>query len=301
MDTFNALVHVLTQLQEMLDLGAHLGRMAADAARSAGEFWTSFVLYTVDMSHHDGGHFTDDITISRFEPTVRWIALSALVPAVVWASYRVMFGHGMFTQYTARIILPRILIAVAASHFCLPVIQAAVDLDNALCRQVLSMAGASINVPHLMVTWSHDVLAPPGLGPAVSLAVVGGFVVLGVAYVVRYALLVLLAVLSPLVAVVMILPETHHFAREWSSLFVTTLLMQPLQLLILVMALHMDNLEETGLLRHAFALAGLWICFKVPGALHSASSLGTHAESAVQHQAVRLGRVLSRAATRGVA
>lgn len=301
MDTLNALVHVLSQLHETLDIGAHVGRMAADAARTVGDLWATFVLRTVDMSKvPPHGDFTRDPIILTFEPHVQGIALAALVPAVVWASYRVMFGHGMFTQYTARIILPRILLAAAASTFCLQIVQAAVDLNNALCREVLAMGGASIDLPHLVMGWSHDVFLPIGLGPAVSLALVGGFALLGVAYVVRYALLVLLAILSPLVAVLMILPETHHYAREWSSLFITTLFMQPLQLLILVVALGMEE-HETGLLRHGFALAGLWICFKVPGALHSATSIGTHAHSMVRHEAGRVAALVRKAATRGVA
>ena len=103
---------------------------------------------------------------------------------------------------------------------------------------------------------------------------------------VRFALLVILTILGPAAALLFVLPETHRYAREWMAMFVTTLLMQPLQLLILVIGLGMEG-DDTTVLRHGFALAALWMCFKVPGALHSAASVGTHAHGIAKHQAER--------------
>lgn len=295
MDSINALVHILAELQATLDLGAHLARLAVDAGRAAGVYWTGFVLGTTNMSGSSGTEFTGDATIRRFEPYLQGLADAALAPIVMWAFYRVMFAHGMFTQYTARIILPRVVVAAAFVNFCLPLVQGAVDLDNALSLQVVRMASANLDLPHQLLSWAADAGPAPGLGPLISLAVVAGFLLLGIAYVVRYALLVLLAILSPLAAVGLVLPETEHYAREWSNLFVATLLMQPLQLLVLVVALGMQE-HDRGLLRQGFVLAGLWICFKVPGALHSASSVGTHAHALAKHQAMRLAKVAARAA-----
>lgn len=291
MGSIDALVRVLTQLRDMLDVGGRLGALAADAAATAADSWARFVVQTVDIS--GGGAFTSDTVIAEFTPLTRALADAALVPIAMWAFYRILFGHGTFTQYTARILLPRVLVAAAAVNFALPVFQAAIDLENALCRTVLAAGGSRIHFADLVTGWAHDITPLPGLGPLISAVLLVGFLLLAIAYVVRYALLVLLAILAPLAAVLMVLPDTQHYAKEWSSLFLTTLLMQPLQLCILVVALAMEA-EDHSLLRHGFALAALWMCFKVPGALHTASSVGSHAQSFAKHHVERLAHAAAK-------
>ena len=113
-----------------------------------------------------------------------------------------------------------------------------------------------------------------------------GYAVLAIAYALRYSLLIVLAITAPLAALLFVLPDTHHYARKWGSLFVTTLLMQPLQLLILQVGLQLDlGTAAWNPGRHLFALATLLLAFKVPGALHATSTVGTHAISTVKHYA----------------
>jgi hypothetical protein len=52
--------------------------------------------------------------------------------------------------------------------------------------------------------------------------------------------------------------------------------MQPLQLLILAIGFALDG-YSTLPIRHVFALAAVFMTFKVPGALHSASMAGSRA------------------------
>jgi hypothetical protein len=291
----DSLLSVLQQLRDQLDFGSRLAKMAADAGTAATEYWTHFVTLTVNASGGGGEPpFIGDPTILRFAPMAQALADAALVPIAMWAFYRVMFGHGAFTQYTARIMLPRIVVVIVLVNFALPLVQAAVDLDNALSKTVLGTAGHSFDFVQLVVGWSKDVSPVPGLGPIITATLLFGFVLLGIAYVIRYALLVLLAILAPVAAVMMILPDTQHYAREWGNLFVTTLLMQPFQLLILVVGLSMEA-GETTILRHGFALAALWMCFKVPGSLHSAATVGSHAHAVAKHQATRVMHAASKA------
>lgn len=282
------LLELLQQLRDLLDFSARLSALAVDAANAVAGYWTRFVIETTNASA--GAHpldFVTDPTIAKWEPISRAIADLALAPIAMWAFYRVMFGHGMFTQYTARIMLPRIVIAVGTVNFSKQLVQAAVDMDNALSKTVLRASIGHADLVNLVRHWGGDV-APgvPGLGEIVTLVLLAGFVLLGIAYVVRYAVLVLLTILAPLAAVMLVLPDTQHYAREWGSLFISTLLMQPLQLLILVIGLGMEG-DDTTILRHGFALAALWMCFKVPGALHSAASIGSHAHGIAKHQATR--------------
>ncbi len=280
------LLQLLQQLRDLLDFGGRLSALAVDAANAVSGYWTRFVIETTNASA--GAHpldFVTDPTIEKGEPLAQAVADVALAPIAMWAFYRVMFGHGMFTQYTARIMLPRTVIAAGTVNFARPLVQAAVDMDNALSQTVLRASVGRADLVNMVHHWGSDV-APgvPGLGEIVTLAMLAGFVVLGIAYVIRYAVLVLLAILAPLAAVMLVLPDTQHYAREWGSLFISTLLMQPLQLLILEIGLGMEG-DDTTILRHGFALAALWMCFKVPGALHSAASVGSHAHSFAKHQA----------------
>ena len=243
---------------------------------------TNFLFSTRDVL--DGGRpFTEGSVIARFQPSAVVIADAALATAVIWGSYHIMFGHGMRTLYSVRILLPRLLLAVVLANFSLPLLQAAIDLNNALCMAVLGI-GVSFD-PHSL-TDIRDLGSGPALSAIVVAALFGGYAVLAVAYALRYSLLIVLAITAPLAALLFVLPDTHHYARKWGSLFVSTLLMQPLQLLILQVGLQLDlGTAAWNPGRHLFALATLLLAFKVPGALHATSTVGTHAISTVKHYA----------------
>ena len=241
---------------------------------------TNFLFSTTDVLGR-GGPFTEGAVIAHFQPSAVAVADAALAATVAWGSYLIMFGHGIRTLYSVRILLPRLLLAVVLANFSLPLIQAAIDVNNALCSAVLGI-GLKIDPSSLFAF--RDL----AIGPAPSIFVVGalfvGYGVLGVAYALRYSLLIVLAVTAPLAALMFVLPDTHHYARKWGSLFVSTLLMQPLQLLILQVGLQLDlGSPPWNPARHLFALATLLLAFKVPGALHATSTAGTHAISTVKH------------------
>jgi len=103
-----------------------------------------------------------------------------------------------------------------------------------------------------------------------------------------------LTILAPAAALLFVLPETHHYTRLWTSLFVSTLLMQPLQLLILAVGFGLDRYGHIPV-RHVFALASVYVVFKVPGALHMASMLSTRAASLVKRETTHLLHALAKA------
>ena len=111
-------------------------------------------------------------------------------------------------------------------------------------------------------------------------ALAGGYGVLAIAYLVRYAVLIVLAVTAPLAALLFMLPETSHLAKMWTSHFTTNLFMQPAQLFVLAIgfALERDGISPV---HHLFALASLLIVFKVPGALGGAEKAAHKAESSL--------------------
>src|SRR2546427_12106256 len=98
--------------------------------------WFKFILTTTDFD--TGGDFVGSATIQRFEPTVQIIANAALVLIALWASYRIMWGHGLFTQYTARILLPRLFMATVLINFSLPLFQMTIGATNVVSEAVRS-------------------------------------------------------------------------------------------------------------------------------------------------------------------
>src|SRR5260370_6402295 len=93
--------------------------------------WFGFILHTTDFE--TGHDFTSNSTIQAFEPKVQLIANGALAIVAIWASYRIMWGHGLRSQYTARILLPRLLLSVVLINFALPMMQAVGQASKPPC------------------------------------------------------------------------------------------------------------------------------------------------------------------------
>ncbi len=294
LDTVGQIQGTVRAIQAGLDLGKRLEQTIRDWAYAPLKGSLHFILDTT--SAQTGGAFTSDLTIQQWEPLVQNLSEAALVVIVVWAFYRVMFAHGSFTQYTARIMLPRFVVAFVVIHYSLPLLQGAVDLSNKLSEAVVAVS-MQAKLMTMVEQWGREMGLTAGLGAVVTLSLVVGFLLLTFVYTVRYALLVVLAILAPLAALLLVLPETKRYAHEWGSLFVTTLLMQPLQLFILGVGLSLEK-NGSSPLRHGFALAALWMCFKVPGALRTASAVGGHAESFVHRHAAQLARAATKAAVK---
>jgi hypothetical protein len=237
--------------------------------------WFGFILRTTDFE--TGHDFTSNATIHHFEPAVQLVANAALALVVIWASYRIMWGHGIRTQYTARVMLPRLFMGAVLINFSLPLFQLVVQASNAACDAIQSFG----TIPDWNTWWENFRLdQTTGVWQIITTSVlVVGYDVLAMAYLIRYAVLVVLAITAPLVGLLFALPETHHIAKHWSSLFVTNLLMQPAQLFVLAVGFALESNGHTPV-HHLFALASLLIVFKVPGALGGAATAARRLESA---------------------
>lgn len=287
----------LLDIQQLLDPRQWLAGVLQ--ASQLGQFLDAlrgYLLSTADISDGRPRPFTRAGAITHYEPFTRAIADAGLVAVATWASFRLMWAQTARNHYALHLLLPRILLAILLINFSLPLIQAAIEINNVLCGAVLGGLGESAFsglVKEVFVDGAKDLGSGPGLTVLTTAALLLGFLLLALAYVIRYALLVLLAVTAPLAALCFVLPETHRYAREWGGLFVTSLFMQPMQLLILAVAFALER-DGGWPVRHVFALAALWLVFKVPGALHSAGGVGTHAFSTAKLSAGHLGKALAK-------
>lgn len=251
-------------------------------------FWFQFLWSTTDFDHA-GQDFTKNATIVLYEPAVQKVADGLLALVAAWASYRIMWGHGLRSQFTVRVLLPRLFMAAVLINFSLPMLQAVVDANNTLCG-VIKQFGTIPDRDAWVATFSLN--PADGLLQVMTTAVLAvGYDVLAIAYLIRYTILILLAITAPLAGLLFVLPETNHLAKMWRKLFVTNLFMQPVQLFVLAIGFALENTGATPV-RHLFALAALLVVFKVPGAMGSAEKIAhklestlhsgfTHAEHAV--------------------
>jgi hypothetical protein len=276
-----ALLAILGQIAGYLDTLVHpnlvVAKVLEDSVGLLLKVWFKFILSTTDFE--TGGDFVTGATIQGFEPKVQVVANAALVLVALWASYRIMFSHGLFTQYTARILLPRLFMAVVLINFALPLFQMAVTATNAISHSVQSLTVTDDLTSFVAGLRQGD----PGTGTweiVITAALAGGYGALAIAYLIRYAVLVVLAITAPLAALLFMLPETAHLAKMWTSHFATNLFMQPAQLFVLAIGFALER-QGFGPVHHLFALASLLIVFKVPGAFGGASSAAHKLESTV--------------------
>src|SRR5712691_5954252 len=295
MDWLHELYVELSRIEGYLYTIVHpnliLARLLDDSVGLLLNVWFKFVLSTTDFE--TGGDFVTSATIQRFEPRVQLIANAALVLIALWASYRIMWGHGLFTQYTARILLPRLFMAAVLINFAMPLFQMGVMAANAVSHSVQSFAVTDDMTTFVAGLKRGD--SSTGTWEIVTTAVLaGGYGVLAIAYLARYAVLIVLAITAPLAAVFFMLPETQHLAKLWGSHFTTNLFMQPAQLFVLSvgMALEHDGITPV---HHLFALASLLIVFKIPGAIGGARRTAHRLESTVGKALGHIGHVLVKA------
>jgi len=275
------LVIQLTQIANVLFPFAHptllVKTVLDDSLGLLLRVWFGFILHTTDFE--TGHDFTSNSTIQAFEPKVQLIANGALTIVAIWASYRIMWGHGLRSQFTARILLPRLLMSAVLINFALPLLQAAVQASNAACDAIEGFG----TLPDWS-NWLHNLMLDPSAGLLQIVAtstLILGYDVLGIAYVIRYTILIVLAITAPLAGLLFTLPETHHVAKLWSSIFVTNLLMQPMQLFVLAIGFALERDGYTPV-HHLFALAALLVVFKVPGAMGGAEKAAHKLESALK-------------------
>jgi hypothetical protein len=244
--------------------------------------WFSFVLTTTDVE--PGDHvFTHNLTIMSFEPKVQIVADAGLGLIAIWAAYRIMWGHGLFTQYTARILLPRLFMAAILINFALPLFQMTVDASNVVSTVAYGLNQYD-NLNAFASQMSTSVTTAGTLEIVTTAALAAAFGALAIAYLIRYAILIVLAITAPLAALLFMLPETNHLSKMWITHFTTNLFMQPIQLFVMAIGFGLEHDGVTPI-HHVFALASLLIVFKVPGAMGGGEK-AAHKLQSTMHEAM---------------
>src|SRR5256885_98730 len=260
------LIHILWPVSHPLE---PLAVVVGDGIGLLLTLWFKFVMSTTDVE--TGQDFIRSDVITSFEPSVQPVADSLLGVVVIWASYKIMWGQGVRSQYSARVLLPRFFLAAVLINFSQPMFQAAVTASNTLSGVI----GHFQTIPEWSSWWHTFTVNPQDsvFEVIATTTLVVGYDVLAVAYIVRYTVLIILAISAPLAGLLLVLPETAHLAKLWRKLFVTNLFMQPAQLFVMAAGVRAEK-NGVNPPPHPLSPAGPLGGFKGSGAPGRAGNLG---------------------------
>jgi len=285
------LLQALDAIRRAVDLGGNVQAFVVENARLVIEALREFIFRTGNPSD-PSEPFTSVVPIRTFTPLIQVVANSALTAVITWASFRMMWGRTTIrSQFVLRVLLPRVMLAALLINFAVPLVQMAIDASNALSDSVMLATRREVLADLTEFVTNVTFVGMQGVTVIILFA---AYAVLAFAYLIRFSLLVVLTILAPAAALMVVLPETHKYAREWGGLFVSALLMQPLQLFILGVGFALDGYSFLPT-RHLFALAAVWMTFKVPGALRSASMAGTKTAGYARKQFNHVVRAVAKA------
>ena len=269
-----------------------------DGARNDIERTLALHLFrTVDTTVPGGRPLTANPGLRRLNLGLAIAADVLLAAVLLFACLRSMFERSFRSRYSLKVMLPRLMLAIVLIHFSLPLMQMAIDLDNALSAVALSL-GDPIHADSL--PWSAVISHESTLRMSVAedlfhavfaVVLVVSVLILVLAYVIRHALLGVLVVIAPLAALCTPLPDTRGYTHTWLRLFMVTVFMQPVQLVVLHVATVMAFDDSGGLVGTLYALATLYLMLKVPGAMNTAAHLETKAETLGKHAQKALEKV----------
>ncbi|WP_158920621.1 hypothetical protein [Streptomyces sp. NBRC 109706] len=220
-----------------------------------------------------------------------YIALSAYTVLVMAGGLIVMSYQTLQTQYTVREIAPRLVVGFLASALSLFFATRMIVLANGL-SDALASQGIDPDAPRVALTdMVLGALGDAGMFTILlGLAVAGFLVAVLVTYVIRVALVTIMLAAAPLALMCHALPGTEAIARWWWRAFAGLLAIQVAQSLTLIAALNVFLSSQgfafigsnpTGLTNMLVALALLYILFKIPFWILSATKLTSLGPSAV--------------------
>jgi len=210
-------------------------------------------------------------------PTVRslWDFSRALVNValaviVMWGGFNVMVKeHTRSPYHEAMELLPRVILAALAANLTLEFARFLIDANNAF-----SAAVGQVGLP------GYDQATPTQEGIAlIFTALAYGMVAILLVFqmLMRLALIDMLIVLAPVMALLWVLPQTQSWARWWADLFPITVFQQAIQMMVLrlgsaLMVELTPGSLSNALLTLLLGIAVCWLTLKVPSILRSRMS-----------------------------
>jgi len=196
----------------------------------------------------------------------RALANAGLAVIVMWGGFNVIVKEHIRSPYhEAMELLPRVILAALAVNLTLELARLLIDANNAFAAAI-----GQVGLP------GYDQAGAEQEGIArVFVAVTYAVVALLLVFqmLMRLALIDVLIVLSPVMVLLWVLPQTQGWTRWWAHLFPITVFQQAVQMVVLRLgATLMVELTpgdiSNALLTLLLGIAVAWLTLKVPSLLH---------------------------------
>jgi hypothetical protein len=205
---------------------------------------------------------------------MRNITDGLLLLALTAAGVMVMASGTFDSRYTAKVLVPRLVLAAVGANASLALCGALIRLDNAL---VVGFMGPQPGATVLRELASM-VLSGGGInqivGIVMGLATAVLAILLVVLYIARDLVLLVLTVLGPLALATYALPQTDELARTWTRVYCALLFVQVIQALLITIAVQLLRRTDwlggpvSDLTSGLVLLTLLYVLFKLPFAAY---------------------------------
>ncbi|MEU7642756.1 hypothetical protein AB0C11_43370 [Streptomyces sp. NPDC039016] len=262
---------VLTDLPGMITgaITSFLGTLIEQIMKPLREFLADTLLATPDVTQH--------ADIKRLWKAMLGITAGIYVLFVTAGGITVMGYETIQSRYALKQILPRLLVGMVAAATSLTVMGKAIGLSNALAHAIMATDLADAGQGMVERVLPFAIFGAAGLKLyliLLAIAVVALVLAVLIGFMVRVAVMALLAVCAPLALACHAHPVTDSVARLWWRALAGCLIIQVVQSVTFVLALKLffapgastlgiPKSDQLGTL-----LAGLglfWVLFKIPG------------------------------------
>jgi len=194
---------------------------------------------------------TQDITqetgLVSIHKDIKGVVNSLFVLVLIIGS--IMFYTSDFigsSMYEVRIYLTRIIWGFIAANISLYICSWIIQLNNGLVEGVLAGGISGKNLEGFSIISTSNAAGVPPLSVLVLALVVAIMaLILGCIYIIRAAILWLLIILSPIVFLLWVLPQTQSWTRLWTQMFSSVVFLQFIHALMLFIFLKL-RFEGSG-------------------------------------------------------
>src|SRR5713101_1834010 len=208
--------------------------------------------------------------VGRAWALVRAVTDGLFVIALLAAGVMVMASGTVESRYSAKALIPRIVLAAIAANASLALCGGLIKLDNALINGLLGPDPGTSTFGQLSAIVQSPHAADQVVGSLVGLAAAVLAILLVALYIGRDVVLLVATVLSPLALVTYALPQTDEVARIWWRVFSALLFVQVIQAVLVELLRHTAWLggPMSDLTSGLVLITLLYLLFKLPFAAY---------------------------------
>jgi len=211
--------------------------------------------------------------VGRSWSLVRDVTDGLFVLAMLAVGVLVMASGTFESRYSAKVLVPRVVLAAVSANASLAICGGLIRLDNALVQGLLGPDPGASAFAQLAGMIQGPAASDQVVGSLVSIAAAILAVLLVVLFIGRDLLLLVATVLAPLALASYALPQTNEIARLWWRVFSALLFVQVIQAVLVEVGLqllrHTDWLGPVSDLTSGLVLITLlYLLFKLPSAAY---------------------------------